>query len=342
MPRPLLALCDGGSTCVNSSKIFGSIAASMPEPLSATSTTADSPSRRSRSVDLAAGRRVFGGVVQEIADHLREPGRVGVDRQRLGRDFEDKIVRAGLDQRPAEVDRRLAASRRSNGALRNSTLPWPMRDTSSRSSISRTRCAICRSITSRVARARSGSRSSPSSRRPFFKRRQGIAQFVGEDGEELVLAAVGLLQRQRVGFQFLVLRGDLLALAGQLEEHVGLAPEDVGLDRLLQEIDGAGLIAAEAPAPVGDAGRDEDDRHPPRALRAAHRLGQLEAVHVRHLHVEQRQRDVVGQQQFQGLDARSRLQERQARRGAAARRARRGSVRDRRPAGNARAAARSS
>ena len=54
---------------------------------------------------------------------------------------------------------------------------------------------------------------------------------------------------------------------------------------------------------IADAGGDEDDRDVPRALAAAHQLGQLEAVHVRHLHVEQGQRDVVHQQQLQRLGA---------------------------------------
>ena len=46
-----------------------------------------------------------------------------------------------------------------------------------------------------------------------------------------------------------------------------------------------------------------------RALAAAHQLGELEAVHVRHLHVEKRQRDVVHQQQLERFGAGARLEQ---------------------------------
>ena len=100
-----------------------------------------------------------------------------------------------------------------------------------------------------------------------------------------------------------------LTLPMQLEEHVGLAPQDVRLDRLVEEVDRAGLVALEHAVLVARAGGDEDDRHVARALAAAHQLGQLEAVHLRHLHVEQRQRDVVHEQQLERLGARARLQQ---------------------------------
>jgi hypothetical protein len=41
-----------------------------------------------------------------------------------------------------------------------------------------------------------------------------------------------------------------------------------------------------------------------RAFGAAHQLGELEAVHHRHLHVEQRERDVVHEQELERLEAR--------------------------------------
>jgi hypothetical protein len=77
------------------------------------------------------------------------------------------------------------------------------------------------------------------------QRRDGIAQFVGQHGQEAVLVAIGPAQGlggppvRRAGF-------DLLALLVEVEEHVGLAAQDVGLDRLLDEVDGPGLIASEA------------------------------------------------------------------------------------------------
>jgi hypothetical protein len=56
------------------------------------------------------------------------------------------------------------------------------------------------------------------------------------------------------------------------------------------------------------ARRDEDDRHLLRALGAAHQLSELETVHVRHVHVEQRQGNIVRQQQLESLAARARAQ----------------------------------
>ena len=52
------------------------------------------------------------------------------------------------------------------------------------------------------------------------------------------------------------------------------------------------------------AGGDEDQRHVTRALAVAHPLGQLEAVHAGHLHVDNRQRHFVGEQQVECVGAR--------------------------------------
>ncbi len=86
---------------------------------------------------------------------------------------------------------------------------------------------------------------------PVAKRRERIAQLVRQGGQELVLAAVGLLQRLGLRLELVALRGDLLALTVELEEHVRLAAQNVGLDRLVDEVDGAGLVAAKAALAVG-------------------------------------------------------------------------------------------
>ena len=73
-----------------------------------------------------------------------------------------------------------------------------MRETSSRSSTSRTRCRLWRS---RVSSTRSGPPGPPGPRRSAQQlqaaddRRQRVAQLVGQRGQKLVLAAVGLPQR---------------------------------------------------------------------------------------------------------------------------------------------------
>ena len=128
---------------------------------------------------------------------------------------------------------------------------------------------------------------------PIAQWRQRIAQLVGQGRQELILPAVGFPQRLGLRLQLVALFGDLLALPIQLEEHLGLAAQDVRLDRLLNEVDGAGLVAAKPALVVGAAGGHENDRNPSRALGAAHQFGQLEAIQARHLHVDQRQRDVV-------------------------------------------------
>ena len=77
--------------------------------------------------------------------------------------------------------------RRSMRSLRSVNWPRVMRLTSIRSSISRTSCEICRSITPVAWRAVSDCGFHPQDRRDVAKRRQGIAQLVRERGEEFVL-----------------------------------------------------------------------------------------------------------------------------------------------------------
>jgi len=52
-----------------------------------------------RDLDVAAGLCVLGGVGQQVAEDLREPQRIGVERQRLGRQVHVERVAARVDQR---------------------------------------------------------------------------------------------------------------------------------------------------------------------------------------------------------------------------------------------------
>ena len=86
----------------------------------------------------------------------------------------------------------------------------------------------------------------------------------------------------------------------QLDEHPDLGAEDVWQERAEEIVDGAERVAAGSVQLVG-VGGEKDDRHvaSPRAL-ADHRGG-LEAVHLRHVDVEQDHRDVVVEEKAQRL-----------------------------------------
>jgi hypothetical protein len=95
------------------------------------------------------------------------------------------------------------------------------------------------------------------------------------------------------------LRRQLLPLAEQLDEDRDLALEELGIDRLEQEIDGARLVAAEDADRLRGVGGHEDDRHAAGALGPAHQFSELEPVHGRHPHVDQGEGDVVLEQKLQ-------------------------------------------
>ena len=97
------------------------------------------------------------------------------------------------------------------------------------------------------------------------------------------------------------LRLDLPPLAIELDEDAHLATDRERIERLEEEVDRASLVAAEHARALPAHRRDEDDGDVPRALHPAHELRELEPVHLGHLHVEQRQREVVAEQQLEGL-----------------------------------------
>ncbi len=117
---------------------------------------------------------------------------------------------------------------------------------------------------------------------------------------------------QLLGFaQHQHLVGELLALAPQLDEGVDLVPQDARIDGLRQEVDRAGFVAVEDALRAVRAGGHEDDGDAPRAFGPAHQLGELEAVHVGHLHIEDGERELVLEQQLERLVARGRRGDRQ-------------------------------
>ena len=123
-----------------------------------------------------------------------------------------------------------------------------------------------------------------------------VAEVVSQHADEQ-------LSRLEQRAMFFHLGGQLLPLPEQLDEHVDLTLQQMRVDRLEQEVDGACFVTAEDPPVLRRASGDEDDRHPARPLGAAHQLCQLEAAHFRHLHVNERERHVVREQQLERLHA---------------------------------------
>jgi hypothetical protein len=85
----------------------------------------------------------------------------------------------------------------------------------------------------------------------------------------------------------------------------GLRAEDVGVERLDQVVDRAVRVAAEDVDSVAVHRGDEDDRDVAAARVLLDEAGGLEAVHVRHLHVQQDEGELAVKDLAQRLDARS-------------------------------------
>ena len=102
------------------------------------------------------------------------------------------------------------------------------------------------------------------------------------------------------------LLADRLGLLIKIDEHADLRPQHVRLDRRGNEIDGAERIALGHLRFVVER-RDEDDRRVLGPLSLANQGGRLEAVHFRHVDVEQDDGEVVLQQTAQGLAPGGRL-----------------------------------
>ncbi|MNQ77139.1 hypothetical protein D3C85_919980 [compost metagenome] len=85
-----------------------------------------------------------------------------------------------------------------------------------------------------------------------------------------------------------------------LEQRVDLVAQDLGVERLQHEVHRAPDIALEHGILGLGNGRDENDRGEARTRIAAHQPRHLEAIHMRHLHIQQHQPHVLFQQTLQG------------------------------------------
>src|SRR6266508_437446 len=107
-------------------------------------------------------------------------------------------------------------------------------------------------------------------------------------GELLLLEQLGLAAKLRV-------------LLVQLDEDGDLGAQDLRAERLEDVVDRAGRIAPEDLLLVLRDGRDEDDRNVLRPFALLDQRSGLEAVEIRHLDVEQDDRDVVLQELAEGV-----------------------------------------
>ncbi|MNP34615.1 hypothetical protein D3C76_1279120 [compost metagenome] len=141
------------------------------------------------------------------------------------------------------------------------------------------------------------------------------AHFVGDDRHEIVAHAYRMLQltacHLQLGqqqflflpavFQGFELAAEHLALAEQVDEHRHLALHRQDIEWLVQKVHCPALVALEGVVHLAPRGTDENDRNVLGLLGATHQLGQLEAIHARHLHIENGQGEFVLQHQRQGL-----------------------------------------
>ena len=97
-----------------------------------------------------------------------------------------------------------------------------------------------------------------------------------------------------------------IRFTAQVDEDRHLGAQHFGIDGLIEKIHGASIIAAKKMLVVL-VGRDEQDRRVARTLPFANQGGGLEAVHLRHLDVQQDDRKVVVQELAQSFLAGRRL-----------------------------------
>ena len=306
---------------------------------------------------LPALARVLGGVVQQVADHLRQPHRVaahGEVRHRRAR-----LRAAGCFCSSSGCTVSTAAAMTSatfTGSLTSTILPRAMRDTSSRSSTRRIMCLSCRSMTPRdqmifgscvspcmsmceaLRSGDNGLRSSCDSiaRNSSRLTTASLSDVLGADaladfGFERLVGARQLVVGAAAGAPLissssrvfsdcsakLASSSCLFDSASSLVDAPAargawrsssmstatLLRRISGHHRDVHVVDGAGLVALE-PVELGDvhAGH-EDDRDGFEARVIVNQRRGLEAVHARHLHVEQHHREFLLHERFERFEA---------------------------------------
>jgi hypothetical protein len=149
-------------------------------------------------------------------------------------------------------------------------------------------------------------------------RRQWIAQLVSEDGEELVLAAVGFLEGggrglERRGpirhalFQLRVQALERSRLAIQLGEDADLGAQDFGHHRHRHVVHGTALVAPQTIEIREQQRRHEDDRRSLKARMLPDHRRKLVAIELRHHHVHEDDGHLVAQEILEGVGRRTDL-----------------------------------
>ena len=146
------------------------------------------------------------GVVQEVADHLREPDRIPIDPQRTRGPGDDEAQPRGLQGRPVV----LGGQTRDRGEVAGLPLerelpPGDARDVEEIIDQPSHVRDLAIDDVPRPIEPRLRLPEPPEDLHGAADRGQRIAELVGEDGDELVLAAIGLPQR----LLRLALRGDV-------------------------------------------------------------------------------------------------------------------------------------
>ena len=127
--------------------------------------------------------------------------------------------------------------------------------------------------------------------------------------QRLELARLFRLQRCVRRREALVEPLELAPLPVELDQHLHLAAQDLGHDRHVHVIDRAQLVALE-PVEIGHVHRgDEDDRRLLEARMLVDQRRGLEAVHARHVDVEQDRRVIRLHQPRERFRARARVHE---------------------------------
>ena len=192
-PRPPCARSSACGPCTKRSKTRGSISAAMP--IAGVAHAQHRPSSPSRVADDRDASARAACTWRRWSAGSRPPAPAAPGRRRPAVPLRGtstlQRVRALLEQRARHLDRlRDDVGELDDAPSCSSTLPRVIRDTSSRSSTSRIRCATWRSMTVR-------SRSSCASPRSFISCSavrigdERVAQLVTEHRQELVLGAVG-------------------------------------------------------------------------------------------------------------------------------------------------------
>ncbi|MDT4827249.1 hypothetical protein FQZ97_605890 [compost metagenome] len=113
----------------------------------------------------------------------------------------------------------------------------------------------------------------------------------------------GILQHRGIegagAVQLLAEQQQVAAVAFVAQQRLDLVPQYLGIEGFEDEVHRAGGVSLQhGVLGVGDGG-DEDDRREAGQRAAAHQAGDFEAVHARHLHVQQDQADLFLEQAFQ-------------------------------------------